>query len=917
MTSTRTPARPGWRPGFSRAGSWYLLGAVSLTVLWLLVRSLAPANGLTRSYYYPLGGSTLPVVAERITAVDLAFIDEQGQPARNYQVRWEGVWFSPRAERIDFFAGADDGVVVRVDGEIVLERNPAVGMHFTSGAVRLGAGAHRFEIDHWQRGGGRALRVAWAPAGGGAEPLDPGRLFPENPGAPGYWLAAAALRLPLLVLFAWAAGPLASFARRVCGEVAVLPAGEARTRFRFHELHVAGLWAVAVAQPLFDLLSRSPEFFVAHGTRPGDLLGLVLLLCLAGPVCWMPAVRLGGRIGPRPHALAVSLAVGTLAAALALLAVKQTFGWSRDLSFGVAAACGMLAGGGYVLSSTVRLFATFLSPAALVVPAVFLLHPAISPFLSADDEGPLDGVAFDATPPIVVAVFDQLPLVSLLDRDGRIDRTAYPAFAALADDATWFRNASSVSGWTQYALPAIVTGNYPAPGRLPTAADHPGNLFTLFGSRYDLHVLEPLTRLCPETLCKRDRPGPGAWFAATSSDLAVVYLQAVLPDDLTASLPPVTQNWRDFVVEDTFIGRWNARRVQDRGRTVEDFIASIAAGGPGDRAVLHFLHVLLPHEPWFYLPTGQRHTLRRYTVGTAGGRWSDDARVVASSYQRHLLQSQYVDGLLGKLMKRLRRVGIYDEALVVVAADHGASLRAGLPFRNTGAATFADVASVPLFIKRPGQREGRVTDANVETIDILPTLAAQAGVRLPWDAAGSDAFAERPKPRTTKTMFIHGARDSMAGPADLSDAIAAGVARKFEIFEAGDPLKLRLAAYHELVGAPAAAMRSDRPAGFEVVVDTIPLLNAVDHGSDFVPAHVTGGVVTPGTRIAPPLAVVLNGVVAAVTRPYHFPAYGHAVPWEAVVDPRLIEQGANTVQVFAIRDTPDGTVALDAARIVE
>ena len=69
-------------------------------------------------------------------------------------------------------------------------------------------------------------------------------------------------------------------------------------------LHVAGLWAVAVAQPLFDLLSRSPEFFVAHDTRPGDLLRLVLLLCLALPCTHIirsgqlqhaPAVQCGSR----------------------------------------------------------------------------------------------------------------------------------------------------------------------------------------------------------------------------------------------------------------------------------------------------------------------------------------------------------------------------------------------------------------------------------------------------------------------------------------------------------------------------------------------------------------------------------------------------------------------------------------------
>ena len=123
--------------------------------------------------------------------------------------------------------------------------------------------------------------------------------------------------------------------------------------------------------------------------------------------------------------------------------------------------------------------------------------------------------------------------------------------------------------------------------------------------------------------------------------------------------------------------------------------------------------------------------------------------------------------------------------------------------------------------------------------------------------------------------------------------------------------------YHPLGGSTLPVVAERITAVDLAFIDTIPLLRAVDHGSDFVPAHVTGGVVTPDTRIAPPLAVVLNGVVAAVTRPYHFPAYGHAVPWEAVVDPRLIEQGANTVQVFAIRDTPEGTVALDEARVVE
>ena len=146
----------------------YLTGAVLLTLVWLLARSFAPAGGLTRSYYYPLPRDAnpraletrmLPVVEEPAAGVDLAFLEELHRPVRDYFVRWRGVWFSPRQERIDFRAGADDGVIVRIDGEVVLERHPAVGMHTEMRSVALEAGAHALQIDHWQRGAARRLNV--------------------------------------------------------------------------------------------------------------------------------------------------------------------------------------------------------------------------------------------------------------------------------------------------------------------------------------------------------------------------------------------------------------------------------------------------------------------------------------------------------------------------------------------------------------------------------------------------------------------------------------------------------------------------------------------------------------------------------------------------------------------------------------
>ena len=64
-------------PRAFRIGFWHSLGAISLTLPWLATVGLAPDVGLTRSYWYPVNASTEPIIDERITAIDLAFIDER------------------------------------------------------------------------------------------------------------------------------------------------------------------------------------------------------------------------------------------------------------------------------------------------------------------------------------------------------------------------------------------------------------------------------------------------------------------------------------------------------------------------------------------------------------------------------------------------------------------------------------------------------------------------------------------------------------------------------------------------------------------------------------------------------------------------------------------------------------------------
>ena len=689
---------------------------------------------------------------------------------------------------------------------------------------------------------------------------------------------------------------------------------------RLQALHIVGLWCLAVAQPVLDLVGGSPEFFIAHDARPGDLLVLVALLCLGGPAACLLVVRMAALAGgPRWRRRTVNAVVAGLAATVVLLALKPLGGAAGGSLIALAVLAGAAAAGAYRRFAPVRLFATFLAPAVLVVPGTFLLTPGVSRLLApAEEVAAIEGVRFAATPPVIFVVFDQFQLAALLDRDGNIDRAAFPHFASLAEDATWFRNATAVASMTTYAVPAVLTGMRPSQDRLPVAADHPANLFTLLGSRYGMHVEEPLTDLCPETLCPPDRAAFGTWLAAVLRDLAVVYLTVVLPDDLAAPLPPVDQNWKDFAANEaseTFGDRWRAARVDDRRQIVDRFIAGIDAG---TRPTLHFLHALLPHEPFLYLPTGQQLTFQRHLVGLRDGRWNEDRWAAALNYHRYLLQVGYADTLLGRLVARLREVGHYDDALLVVAADHGGSLQPGRSFRRPTGPSFADVAAVPLFIKRPAQRRGAIVDANVEVIDIVPTLAAQLGIEPPWTADGSNVLDPSHAPRPSKVMFYDGAARRLERPGDLRAALLESASQKYEWFEAGDLLGLGTPdrRYDDLIGRDAGPMLARQPAEFEVVVDTLPLMQDVDPEADFVPAHITGAVAGLPDGAPPPLlAITLNGQVAAVTRPYGFPVVGRRGAWEAVIDPRRLVPGANSLEVYEVRGDGDrGAVTLAATR---
>jgi len=156
---------------------------------------------------------------------------------------------------------------------------------------------------------------------------------------------------------------------------------------------------------------------------------------------------------------------------------------------------------------------------------------------------------------------------------------------------------------------------------------------------------------------------------------------------------------------------------------VSDFLARVR---DEDRPTLDFLHVLTPHRPWGRLPSGRAYQPPgQDDVPEAARETLDlprDRKLALDLWRAHLLQVGYADRLLGRVIDHLKGIGMYDRALLVVAADHGVSFQPGQPLRDVTPGNVANIASVPLFIKQPGGR-GRGTDpAPARTIDVLPTI---------------------------------------------------------------------------------------------------------------------------------------------------------------------------------------------------
>jgi hypothetical protein len=255
---------------------------------------------------------------------------------------------------------------------------------------------------------------------------------------------------------------------------------------------------------------------------------------------------------------------------------------------------------------------------------------------------------------------------------------------------------------------------------------------------------------------------------------------------------------------------------------------------------------------------------------------------------------------------RLRQEGVYERALVIVAADHGITIVPGATDqRLITAETVGTIAAVPLFVKYPtgheGVAPGFIDDARAETVDLLPTIADVIEMRVPWDTEGLSLLDPARSSRVSSVMV--GRKGSVRFEVDGTEKLDAA-ALKDTWFIDGDPWSLAPPGWRGWLGRPVSEATSRADDRTRITVRQQRLLDELPEGSDTLPMVLAGTITvdreTSGNEIV--LAAV-DGVVRAVTRV--FDADGRRARFELLIPPELLTPGANDVILWLAEGAPD------------
>jgi hypothetical protein len=547
-------------------------------------------------------------------------------------------------------------------------------------------------------------------------------------------------------------------------------------------LYIYSLWGFVVAQPIYSDLFNDGGFFRWYQNTASDIAIALLVLSFLLPGLIILFLWLLSRLSSAFTVKLCNILITILLGGFFLLCLRGLPNMPYLLKSLIALICGAWLTRVLWHNKEREFLLYFFAAGAFMFPFWFwLVCPITTPFQPHYQIRLLSNSSnTESLSPIVMIIFDELPLTSLLDKHGQIDPVHYPNFSALARNATWYPNAVTVHSITRGAVPAILTGKYPTAwlnwssllsghyeytctNPLPTSRDFPNTLFNLLEKSYALQVYESRIYLCNAASCVKHR-------LAQPTRHRLKRMFSKITEEYFFRILFNSEDLYKFSSSFNEAGEEIDQKAElDDSPVSHDYDLNLfhqllqAIHKPErweKKPTFYFIHPILPHSPWEYYPSGKRYSFWNLINPATDVLcqispsllYCKNSAFPAPLYKRHLLQVEYVDNLLGQVISKLKATQLYDRSLIVVVADHGISFKAYEPRRKISRENYAAIMSIPLLIKKPGQVIGKVDNQQAETVDIVPTIAGLLHLPLAWHTDGRDLFIPLQTDRTSHSI---------------------------------------------------------------------------------------------------------------------------------------------------------------------
>jgi len=757
------------------------VAATALTVSAVVLHvQFVPRAGFIRTVY-PAGAFTAnPSSAELVPDLSLAFASRHPSLRQgSLGVQWRGFVYMRESRAIELQVASNDEVLLTLDSAEVLRHEARAKPQVVRRSVTLTNGLHEIVVRYRQIGRGMGLIVSSTLPDGNWHALTAVAVYAEPVGVADVVMAAATPWLITAATFLWLAVAVVAVSSYFKARTRQ-PASSFSTRAAFTERFrlVAGPALVGpvvlfLVGPLTVHSANRDEYVVAFssilwpwviGAIAGSwilLVGIGLLidfvserlmrvwaaiLLAAGFLLWAQGTVLVTQAGPlygqlldlqeQAGRVPYELALWTSGLALAAVFARKVsrIGWSLSLAFvglQVVAATVTMAMASSTFGAPERSWTT--PPAAIfeLSRSKNVIHVVLDAYMSE-----LFGEAVE-------------------------DDADY--FNRTFDGFVYFRDHLGAFPTTRASMPAMLTGETyrnakPFRQFLESTLQRRSIAMALASQGFEVRSISfqpgehPSAMSAARPVVRYTIPTP----YGTYDDY--VRFSAMQLFDLAAFrhapqvLKPIVYNddqwlWQRVLPPDSLMGQDSrTARASSHAAFLTELADELTVGI--DAPVYQFIHVAIPHPP---------------IVLDADCRFVEPRDTTRALYAG---QSRCAVALIGRLLDRLRALGIYDDSIVLVTSDHGWRLpRRGHPLAgvSTPAGDLQSVAmtAMPLLLVKSKGASGplRASMAPTSITDVAATIANLAGLP-PGQFPGQPVMQIPEAAKRSRSFAFHSWRDA-------------------------------------------------------------------------------------------------------------------------------------------------------------